>query len=87
MSAGSARSYERVLEEDQPRRLISRQGSQRAKLLENAESGPNSRLSHIGGMDLKEGAQNIAVASMKSKDEEPNIVFNETAERASSIMS
>ena len=38
-------------------------------------------------MDLKEGALNIAVASMKSKDEEPNIVFNETADRASSIMS
>ena len=53
-------------------------------LEEGKETGPNSRLSAIGGGEPF--IKKVSTASQKS-DDEPRIQFNETVDRASSILS
>lgn len=89
LSNPSARSYERILEEEQPQRLPSRQGSQRGDIEIDEGTITGSDLSEIGDEEVKNTIhKKVTIKRLNSqkRESEPQILFNENEERAPSIM-
>ena len=79
LSNPSARSYERILEEEQPQRLPSRQGSQRGDIEIDEGTITGSNLSEIGDEEVKNTIhKKVTIKRLNSqkRESEPQLLLN-----------